>query len=186
MKKRKPGFYPGLLVTVFLLLSTIMIPGCGSQEPEEPEVPPEVQVEFLEWAHPLYEEIERSDVNWQYLSKDLSDYTNDRLERETMEEITRESIDLHEELLDSFNAISTDNEEKQILIELSKDLFSARLIANQEIQEHLDKGEKPGLDSEVYKDVREGTKQLATKFEEIMKQYDIVWAHLSHYDHYFD
>ena len=123
-----------LCLVLILISSIILFSGC-TMPPEEPAVPPEVQDEFLEWARPLYKQIERSDVDWLHLSKAVVFYVDDEEDRETVEELTRQSILLHQELLEDVNT-STDNEEKLVISELSEVLFEARLNACHEIMEY--------------------------------------------------
>ena len=173
----KTGLHLSLLV--IFLSSIFLVSGC-TPPPDEPAIPPEVQDEFLAWARPLYKQIERSDVNWLHLSKAVVFYVDDEEDQETVEKLTRESILLHQELLEEVDTAS-DNEEELIISELSAVLFEARLKACHEIMDYLDSDEKPDMESSVFIDIRESTKNLATTFQDIMKEYEVVWAHLKHY-----
>jgi len=181
MNRQKFGLPFGLflLILFFLLALTISFSGC--ELPEEHEPDPELQEEFLSWAGPIYRQVERSDQDWMFLSKSIVFYADDEEDVEVVEERNRVSILLHQELLEEVDT-STDNPHELAIIEQSKALFQARLQASLEIQEYLDRGEKPDLKSAVFVQIRESTQELATTFESIMKEYDVVWAHLRYYN----
>ncbi len=180
MKRLKKGLSFRIYQVMILLFAALLISGCGPPQEEEPEVAPEVQDEFLEWARPLYKEIERSDENWKFLSRTLVLYLEDTEDQEALYEEIEESIALHQELIDNVSA-PTDNDEKLRLSQLSEELFEARLKAGQDMKERLDSGETLNLQNELFMEIRESTKELATTFEEIMREYDLVWAHIRYF-----
>ncbi len=182
MNRQKSGFHPGLFLLILFLLMTLTLSfsGCG-ELPEEYEPDPELQEQFLSWAVPLYRQVERSDQDWMFFSKSIVFYADDEEDVELVEERNRASILLHQELLEEVDT-STDNPDELAIIEQSEALFQARLQACLEIQEYLDRGEKPDLQSDAFVQIRERTKELATTFESVMKEHDVVWAHLKYHN----
>ncbi len=182
MNGMTPGFYSKFYAVMLciILCSAMLFSGC-TVEPEEPEIDPAIQDEFLSWAVPLYRQVERSDRDWLHLSNALVFYVDDEEEFETLEGRVQASILLHRELLDEVNTSSAHADEL-LLNELSEVLFQTRLQAGQEIMAYLENDEKPDLQSIAFQDIRASTKELATSFESIMREYEVVWAHLKYHN----
>lgn len=171
---------------IFFMISLLFIQGCvgfggGSQETE---VELEEQEEFIAWARPIYRQIEKSDQIWLNMTQTMVFYTDeeDKVSREELERIAEESVAIHNDLIDYFGDTEGDQEEKKLLKERCEDLSRSRLKASELIIASLKEGKKPDTQSEQFSDVRRDSHALAAKFESIMKEYDLVWAHLKYED----
>lgn len=177
MSQKRGVFFPLIRITAFFFfLCLLFFAGCSAPvEKEEPD--PQAQEEFLKWAKPLYQEIQRSDQLWVSFSKALVFYVDGQEEKETLKDLAAESITLHNELLDTFSA-SGKNEAQKKLSELSYKLSLSRLRASEIVLEELQKNEIPDINHEIFREIRDNTRQLALSFEEMLREHGLVWAHL--------
>ncbi len=173
------------LAVLFILVAALFFfPGCGEETGEITEIEAEEQKEFIAWARPLWQHIDKSDQAWLHMSRTMVFYTDEeeKASRDELESIAADSIKLHEELIDYFSDTAGSGDEKKLLQDLSRELCQARLEASEYIVECLQKDEMPDARSEYFAAVQKKARALGAEFESIMKGYDVVWAHLRYFE----